>query len=125
MARTKQTAGRTTCGIALCVQCTRATRSSTRIVRGASVESIVSLSSLTSVPSSLPAQRLNDTLAIMHADRQTLEEGPTNRVCNIHLHHRVDTNRNMISTVIYVMMAASSYFVVSQSPVCTWSVTIA
>ncbi|KIM55284.1 hypothetical protein SCLCIDRAFT_30447 [Scleroderma citrinum Foug A] len=36
MARTKQTAGRTTCGIAPRVQCTRTTRSSTRIVRGVS-----------------------------------------------------------------------------------------
>ena len=60
------------------------------------MESSVSLSSLTSVPSSL-AQRLDDTSELVHADWQTLEleEGLTNRVCNIHLHHRVDTNRNM------------------------------
>ena len=79
MARTKQTAKKTSCGIALRVQFTHTTHSKTRLVRGMSVASTASLSSLTTVPSS-PAWSLNDTLEIMQVDQQRLDEHPTNRV---------------------------------------------
>ena len=79
MARTKQTAKKTLCGIAPRVQFTHTTRSKTRLIRGMSVASTASLSSLTTVPSS-PARSLNDTLEIVQVDQQRLDEHPTNRV---------------------------------------------
>jgi len=122
MARTKQTAPRTSCGTAPRVQLTRITCSKTRLVRGASVASTVSLSSLTTVPLS-PAQSLHDTLEIVQVDQQRLEEHLTNRVRNIDLQHCVDTDRNTISTVIFVMTVGSPYSVVS--PVRAWCATVA